>query len=231
MRDGVLARRMAQRRCIVLGANIELARKWDGKVMSESWQLDGEYFESCNCELLCPCLLVKGSKPTEGHCDVVVAFHIKSGIYGNTDLSGLNAVTVIYTPGIMTEGKWTMGSYVDERANDARRSRRFSLRRPAARSPASLRSSRIALPARSAAISFVSEGTTRRLSIKNVTEVTVEGVAGANGEQVWFDNVAHFASKQLAAAKSTLSHFKDQGLSFENTGRNGHFADIHWSNA
>ena len=53
--------------------------------MSDSWQLDGEYFESCNCELLCPCLLVKGSKPTEGHCDVVVAFHLKSGKYGSTD--------------------------------------------------------------------------------------------------------------------------------------------------
>ena len=77
----------------------------------------------------------------------------------------------------------------------------------------------------------MSEGNTRKLSIENVTEVTVQGVAGANGEQVWFDNVAHFASKRLAAAKGTSSHFKDQGLNFDNTGRNGHFADIHWSNA
>jgi hypothetical protein len=23
----------------------------------EGWSLKGEYFESCNCEVLCPCLL------------------------------------------------------------------------------------------------------------------------------------------------------------------------------
>lgn len=201
--------------------------------MSESWQLDGEYLESCNCELLCPCLLVKGSKPTEGHCDVIFGFHIKSGKYGNTDLSGLNAVTVVYTPGIMTEGNWTLGAYVDERANDAQRAALEKIFTAQAGGPISRFDPLIArrLPASSAAISFASEGKTRRVSIKNVTEVTVQGVAGANGEQVWLDNVLHFASTRLAAAKGTSSHFKDQGLSFENTGRNGHFTDIHWSNA
>jgi len=201
--------------------------------MSESWQLNGEYFESCNCELLCPCLLVRGSKPTEGHCDAVVAFHIKSGKYGNTDLSGLNAVTVIYTPGIMSEGKWTMGSYVDERANDAQRAALGKIFTAQAGGPLSRFAPLVAhrLPARAAAIGFSSEGSTRKLSIAGITEITVQGVAGFNGEQVWLDNVGHFASKRLAAAKGTVSHFKDQGLSFENTGRNGHFSDIHWSNA
>ena len=38
---------------------------------TESWQLKGEYFENCNCEVLCPCV-VPGppTDPTEGHCDV-----------------------------------------------------------------------------------------------------------------------------------------------------------------
>jgi len=201
--------------------------------MSETWQLDGEYFESCNCELVCPCLLTRGSKPTEGHCDAVVAFSIKSGKYGTTDLSGLNAVTVIYTPGIMTDGKWTMGSYVDERANDAQRAALEKIFTAQAGGPLARFAPLVAhrLPARAAAIGFTSEGNTRKLSIAGITEITVQGVAGFNGEQVWLDNVGHFASKRLAAARGTASHFKDQGLSFDNTGRNGHFADIHWSNA
>jgi hypothetical protein len=53
------------------------------------WTLAGEYFESCNCEILCPCLLL-GGRPTEGHCDVVSSFHIEKGKYGDVDLSGLN---------------------------------------------------------------------------------------------------------------------------------------------
>ena len=39
---------------------------------NEGWRIEGEYFESCNCELLCPCLLTQAKvSPTEGHCDVV----------------------------------------------------------------------------------------------------------------------------------------------------------------
>ena len=60
---------------------------------NESWRIKGEYFESCNCELLCPCLLSHAqARPTEGHCDVVLAIHIASGTCGEVDLSGLNAV-------------------------------------------------------------------------------------------------------------------------------------------
>jgi hypothetical protein len=40
------------------------------------WSLKGEYFESCNCEILCPCIVQgTGARPTEGHCDVALAFH------------------------------------------------------------------------------------------------------------------------------------------------------------
>src|SRR2546425_3921030 len=89
---------------------------------NDNWRIDGEYFESCNCELLCPCLLSHAqARPTEGHCDVVLATHIGSGNYGNTDLSGLNAVQALTTPGEMAKGGGTLVVYVDERANDDQR--------------------------------------------------------------------------------------------------------------
>ncbi len=89
---------------------------------NESWKIEGEYFESCNCELLCPCLLSQAKvRPTEGHCDVVLAFHINRGSYGKTDLSGLNAVQAFTTPGPMAQGGGTGGVYVDGRANAEQR--------------------------------------------------------------------------------------------------------------
>lgn len=201
--------------------------------MSERWNLDGEYFESCNCELLCPCLLTKGARPTEGHCDVVVAFRVDSGKYGQTDLSGLNAVLVIYSPGVMTEGKWTVEPYVDVRASEAQRAALERIITASAGGPLGRFGPLIAkrLPLKVAPISITSEGRVRKLSIPNVTEVTVEGVLGADSQQVWFDNVAHFANRRLAAARGTSSHFKDDSFTFDNSGRNGHFAPIKWSNA
>ena len=44
------------------------------------WQLTGDYFENCNCDVLCPCLVSSAApltaRPSQGACDVAVAFHI-----------------------------------------------------------------------------------------------------------------------------------------------------------
>ena len=64
------------------------------------WRLKGEYFESCNCEILCPCI-VRGTniEPTEGHCDVALAFHIVEGELDGVSLAGLNFIACNFTPG------------------------------------------------------------------------------------------------------------------------------------
>src|SRR6201987_576343 len=87
------------------------------------WQLSGDYFENCNCNVVCPCLVSKAapltSRPTEGACNVALIFHIESGSYGGTALNGLNVVLAVHTPGPMADGNWAVAAYIDERA-DAR---------------------------------------------------------------------------------------------------------------
>lgn len=196
------------------------------------WQIDGEYFESCNCEVLCPCLLL-GGPPTEGHCDVVLGFHIDKGSYGSVDLSGLNAVQALTTPGVMSQGNGTLAVYVDSRANAEQRAALEDIFTGAAGGPPSLFGPMVSklLPTKVAPIAFAADGKKHTVSIANVTDVTVEGITGAGKQVVWMENVAHPYSTRLAIAKGTASQFKDHGLSFENTGRNGHFSHITWSNA
>jgi hypothetical protein len=203
-------------------------------VSNESWRLDGEYFESCNCELLCPCLLSHAqAHPTEGHCDVVLGIHIKQGNYGHVDISGLNAVQAMTTPGAMAKGNGTLAVYVDSRANDAQRGALEAIFTGAAGGPPSLFGPMVStlLPTRTAQIEFKSDGKIWQLSIPGITDVTVEGVTGAADQNVWLDNVGHPYSRRLAAAKGTSSRYKDHSLAFENSGRNGHFSAIAWSNA
>lgn len=202
--------------------------------MGESWKIQGEYFESCNCAVLCPCLLVRPQvAPTEGHCDVVVAFHVNSGNYGSLDLAGFNAVIAIYTPGIMSHGNWTVATYVDERAKATEQEALAKIVSAQAGGPLSRFAPLIAkrLPARAVAIDFQSEGAVRKLSIPGITEVVIEGITGARDQVVWLENVAHFADKRIAAARGSSSHYQDHGLRFDNSGRNGHYASINWSNA
>lgn len=201
----------------------------------ENWKIEGEYFESCNCELLCPCLLTRAqAHPTEGHCDVVLAFRIDRGAYGKTDLAGLHAVQALTTPGEMSKGGGTMAVYVDSRANPAQRAALEAIFGGQAGGPPSLMGPMIAhrLPTKAAQIEFSASDNTRKLSIAGITEVTVEGVVGRDGKQVvWLDNVTHPFSGRLAAARGTSSHYKDHSMNFENSGRNGHFSPIKWSNA
>jgi len=86
------------------------------------WQLSGDYFENCNCDVVCPCLVSRSppltAKPTQGECDVAIAFHIDRGSYGQLSLDGLNVVVAVHTPGPMAEGNWSVAAYIDERADD-----------------------------------------------------------------------------------------------------------------
>ena len=200
---------------------------------NESWRINGEYFESCNCELLCPCLLSHAqARPTEGHCDVVLGIHIKQGNFGKVDISGLNAVQAMMTPGPMAKGNGTLAVYVDSRANDAQRAALEAIFTGAAGGPPSLFGPMIAtrLPTKTAQIEFKSDGKHWHLAIPGITDVTVEGVTGAGNKNVWFENVGHPFSQRLAAAKGTASKYQDHSLKFDNSGRNGHFSAIDWTN-
>jgi hypothetical protein len=79
------------------------------------------------------------------------------------------------------------------------------------------------------AITFESQGKRRRVQVPGIMEITVEGIVGAGDQEVWLDNVAHFASRRLAAARGVASRYRDHALTFENAGRNGHYAPIRWS--
>jgi len=84
-------------------------------------------------------------------------------------------------------------------------------------------------PTKAVPITLGAEGKRRTLVIPGIADITVEGIIGAGNGEVWLDNVGHFASRRLAAAKGTASRFRDHALSFDNTGRNGHYSAIEWS--
>jgi hypothetical protein len=196
-----------------------------------NWRIKGQYFESCNCELLCPCLLSHAqARPTEGHCDVVLATHIDEGDYEEIDLSGLNAVQALTTPGPMAQGNGALALYLDARATEAQRLALEAIFGGNAGGPPSLLAAMITqrLPSHSATINFSATENRFHLMIEGITDVTVESVAGLNQRPVWLDNVGHPYSSRLAAAKATVSRFHDQSFTFDNSGRNGHFSAITW---
>src|SRR4051794_33054868 len=86
------------------------------------WHLSGDYFENCNCSIVCPCLVSAAppltARPTEGFCNVPLIFHIETGRYGEIALDDLNVLVILHAPGVMADGDWSVAAYIDQRAND-----------------------------------------------------------------------------------------------------------------
>src|ERR1019366_4632238 len=79
-----------------------------------SFSVKGDYFETCNCNVSCPCIWLGAA--TNDSCEVLFAWHVKKGHKEDIDLSGLNAVMAVQSPKQMTDGNWKVALYLDDRA-------------------------------------------------------------------------------------------------------------------
>jgi hypothetical protein len=171
---------------------------------SSSWILEGDYFEGCDCNVSCPCVLFKGD-PDEGHCNATAAWHIQNGSYDNTDVGGLNVVGVFHTPGNMLTGpKWKVALYIDEKATEEQ----------------------------SAPIEFGIDGRRRWLHIKDSMELEIEGVTGGDGNQesrLVNPAFSVVPGSDLVIARSTKYRYDDHGMKWDNSGRNGFYCKFRYS--
>jgi hypothetical protein len=88
------------------------------------WRIRGSYFESCNCEAICPCRMV-GSRPggrsTHGICFGVLSWLVEEGNAGDVDLNGLAAAFVIRYDDDQPRSPWSFIVHVDERGSEEQR--------------------------------------------------------------------------------------------------------------
>ena len=201
--------------------------------MAEKWKIDGDYFEACNCDTICACLVQ--NPPPHGRCDAALAFHINAGSYGQTSLKGQNAVIVVSFPGPgkMLDGNWTAALYVDDKASTDQREGLSSIFSGQAGGPMQLVSGLISnfLGVKTAPIAFTMDGNKRRLTIPDVLEIDIEALTGQDGnEPLWVTNAAHPVSSKLSLARSNAYRYTDHNLAWDVSDTNGHFAPFSWQN-
>ena len=89
--------------------------------VATKWHIQGSYFESCNCDPICPCRRidgVAGGRSTHGICTGVLSWLIEEGSAGETDLAGLAAALAVRYDDDEPGSPWSWILYVDERATD-----------------------------------------------------------------------------------------------------------------
>ena len=86
-----------------------------------NWWLKGDWFDVCSCNIACPCEFAQPA--TDGHCEGVLAWHIREGEYGDVALADRNIVGVSSFDGNVWDNpeNWELGLFIDERADEAER--------------------------------------------------------------------------------------------------------------
>jgi hypothetical protein len=202
------------------------------------WQLTGDYFENCNCDVVCPCLVSTGApltaRPTQGVCNVALLFHIDKGSYDQVSLDGLNVAVLAHTPGPMANGNWSVAAYIDERANDSQTAALGAIFTGAEGGPMAAFAPLIAtnLGVKKVPITYSVAGKNRAAQIPGILNMAVEPLPTMHpGGEIWAGIGHPVAPDRLAlAVGSQGSTFADHGMRWDNSGKNGHYAPISWSN-
>jgi hypothetical protein len=90
-----------------------------------SWRIRGSYFESCNCDAICPCRRidgVPGGRSTHGVCLGVLSWVIEEGSADDVDLSGLPVALALRYSDDEQGSPWRWVLYLDAAATEEQRS-------------------------------------------------------------------------------------------------------------
>ena len=195
---------------------------------ANDWKLEGDYFEGCNCDSICPCIFLQD--PDKGFCNAVVAWHIDKGHFQQTQLDGLNAVAVFVAPGNMFTGpKMKAAFYLDEHTNQKQNealSKIFSGQLGGFfAAAANLVGEMVGI--KSAPITFGAEGKRRWLRAPEYMELEIEALKGNDPNK---DSLVTNPSFTVAPgyepiiARSTKHTYKDFGFEWDSSGKNGFYS-------
>jgi len=202
-----------------------------------SWQLSGEYMESCNCDYLCPCIYTNPqAEVTYDNCTAALIFRIDQGHSGETSLDGLCFALVIRSGKVMADGNWVFAGVVDARANDAQRQALSAIVSGQAGGPPGMIRANLVSDFRGVEfkpIDFQMDGLKRAVSIPDILSFEIAGVVSrtSGSEPFYIDNTAHPANRRLALARANKLHVQGFGLGIDMVGKgnNGHFAPFAWA--
>lgn len=202
------------------------------------WSLKGDYFETCSCDYLCPCILTRmEAEPTGGECKVSMVFRIKKGSYGKLALDGLSFAVLGHTPGPMGEGNWRVGLVIDENASAKQVDALETICSGKVGGPMAMMAPLVGVNAGTVRGRFEIEKKKMSFSINvpGVLEQHGEGVESlpAPGQPIYIDNAGHPANTRLALARGTRSRMHALGIDWDDVTRshNAHFAPFNWAAA
>lgn len=206
---------------------------------TQSWQVKGQYYETCSCDFVCPCILGQMAvEPSKGSCTFAMAFQIDQGNYGATALDGLAFIVLGFTPAEMGKGNWSVGVIADDRASAEQRDAIVAIASGSAGGPMAALGGLVGkmLGVESAPITFDRDGVKWSVMAGTSVDMAAEGAMGINPDSIEplaLANTGHPASDRISLAHASRSHVNALGLSWDDVSgkNNGQYAPFSWQSA
>ena len=204
-----------------------------------SWHVSGQYFETCSCDFVCPCILGQMAvRPSRGSCTFAMAMQVERGTFGSITLDGITFIIVGYTPEAMGKGNWSVGLVIDERASAEQIGAITAIASGSAGGPMAPLSGLIGkfLGAETAPVRFDGGGVKFSVTAGTLVDMAAEGAMGIDSsvtDPMFIGNTGHPVSSRLALARASRSHVHALGLKWDDESgkNNGHFAPFNWRSA
>ena len=185
-----------------------------------SWKLEGSYFETCSCNVMCPCTASFSLGATLDRCRVALVFHVGNGEVDGTDVSGQTVVALLDTPKVMTDGNWRMGVFIDAAASDEQAEKLGAVFSGALGGPMAALGPLVSesLGVERAPITVEEDGLRHSVQIGDAVDFEIEDVVpfgSESGEPARLTGIFHPAGPELTVARATRSKIDAFGIAFE----------------
>ncbi|HKD95424.1 MAG TPA: DUF1326 domain-containing protein [Gaiellaceae bacterium] len=197
-----------------------------------SWSIAGSYFETCSCDVVCPCTASLALGATNDYCRVVLVFDVKEGEVEGVDVSGLTVAAIADTPKVMTDGNWRLGVFIDAAASDEQAEKLGGVFSGALGGPMEALGPLVGenLGVERAPIEVREEGLTHSVKIGDSVDFEVEDVVPfgvESGQPARLSGIFHPAGSELTIARATRSRIDAFGISYE--GKSAFSHDFAWA--
>jgi hypothetical protein len=185
-----------------------------------AWNLRGTYFETCSCEVVCPCTASLALPADYDRCNVTLVFNITEGDVEGTDVGGLKVAAIADSPKVMSDGNWRLGVFIDAAASDAQAEKLMAVFGGQLGGPMEALGPLVGenLGVQRAPIEVHEEGLRHSVKIGDAIDFEIEDVVsfGAeSGEPARLSGIFHPAGSELTISKATRSRIDAFGIQYE----------------
>lgn len=185
-----------------------------------AWSLQGSYFETCSCEVVCPCTASLSLGADYDRCRVTLVFNVVDGNVEGTDVSGLKVAAIADTPKVMTDGNWRLGVFIDAAASDEQAAKLGAVFGGQLGGPMEALGPLIGenLGVERAPIDVSEDGLRHSVKIGDSIDFEIEDVVPfgvESGEPARLVGIFHPAGSELTISKATRSKISAFGIEYE----------------